>query len=49
VGGYLKKYTWTEAWQKFWASLDPDEKKMIKKMPNFDKNKFKEITGIVVE
>jgi hypothetical protein len=49
MGGYLKEYAWEEAWQKFWDGLTPDEKNIIKKMPNFDKNKSKEITGIAVE
>jgi hypothetical protein len=49
LGGYLKKYTYEEAWKNLWASLSEKEKKVIFEIPNFDKKKFREITGLQLE
>ncbi len=46
--GYLKTYTYKEACQKMWEGFSKTERNKIKKLPNFDKNIFKEITGIEV-
>ena len=46
--GYLKTYTYKEACQNMWNKWDKDERKLIMKLPNFDKEIFKEITGIEV-
>lgn len=46
--GYLKAYTYKEACQKMWDGFSKTERNKIKKLPNFDKNIFKEITGIEV-
>jgi hypothetical protein len=46
LGGYLKKYEYKEACAKMWKSFTQKEKKVIKDIPNFDKKKFEEITGI---
>ena len=46
--GYLKTYTYKEACQRMWDSFTKTERNKIKKLPNFDKNIFKEITGIEV-
>ena len=46
--GYLKTYTYKEACQKMWDGFSKTERNKIKKLPNFDKNIFKEITGIEV-
>ena len=48
TGGYLKTYTYKQAWTNLWEKLDKDEKQAIKDLPNFDKEVFKEITGITV-
>lgn len=48
-GGYLKTFSHKEAWENFWNTIADDEKEEIMKIPNFDKNKFKIITGIDVE
>ena len=48
VGGYLKKRTYHEAWQIMWDSWTKEQQDSIKKLPNFDKDIFKEITGIEV-
>ncbi len=48
IGGYLKEYTYEEACQIWWSKYTDEEKAIIKSMPNFDKDKFKHITGIEV-
>ena len=48
TGGYLKKLSYKEAWAKWWES-NQDRKDKIKKIPNFDKKLFKEITGIEIK
>lgn len=47
-GGYLKKFTYQEAWTNLWAKLSEADKKEIYKLPNFNKKVFREITGIKV-
>ena len=49
TGGYLKKRTYHEAWRIMWDSWTKEQQDSIKKLPNFDKDIFKEITGIEVE
>ena len=44
MGGYLKKYDYKQAWKNL--KLTQLQKSEIKKLPNFDKKIFKEITGI---
>ena len=48
TNGYLKTYTYKQAWTNLWKKLNKDEKQAIKDLPNFDKKVFKEITGITV-
>ena len=48
TGGYLKVFTYSEAWKNLWNSITDKEKQEIMNIPNFDKNKFKEITGIEI-
>ena len=48
TGGYLKRNDFKEACQKMWDRFDKTERNKIKKLPNFDKDIFKEITGIEV-
>ncbi len=48
TGGYLKKRTYHEAWQIMWGRWTKEQQASIKKLPNFDKDIFKEITGIEV-
>lgn len=48
TGGYLKEYKATsEEKQKWWDSLPEKDKEKIKKLPNFDEEKFCKCTGIV--
>ena len=49
IQGYLKKYTFEEACQNWWNGMSNKDKKLIKGMPNFDAEIFKEITGIEVQ
>ena len=48
IQGYLKQYTFEEACLNWWDSLNSECKELIKTMPNFDKEIFKQITGIEV-
>lgn len=48
TGGYLKRNDFKEVCQKMWDRFDKTERNKIKKLPNFDKDIFKEITGIEV-
>ena len=49
IQGYLKQYTFEEACLNWWDSLSNEAKELIKTTPNFDKEIFKQITGIEVE
>ena len=46
TGGYLKKLDESECGQIWWDSLLDHEKNIIKALPNFDAEIFKETTGI---
>jgi len=48
TGGYLKVFTYKEAWSNLWNNLTDAEKQEIKNIPNFDTEKFASITGIKV-
>lgn len=48
TGGYLKKLDNAERMRKWWQSLSESDKEDIMSIPNFDKEIFKEITGIDV-
>lgn len=45
-GGYLKTYTWKEAWANFWRDTDEENRKKFLALPNFSWEVFTEITGI---
>ena len=49
IGGYLKTYTAEEAWANWWDKLNDENREIIKEIPNFDAEIFKDITGIEVE
>lgn len=49
TGGYLKSVPFKEACRIMWDKLIDDEKEEVKKIPNFDAEVFKEITGIDVK
>lgn len=48
TGGYLKVYEYKEAWQIAWDSATDEDKELLYKLPNFDADVFKEISGIDV-
>ena len=48
LGGYLKKLSYKEAWQESLKNITDNEKEIIKSIPNFDSNKFEEITGVKI-
>lgn len=47
--GYLKNYTYKEACANWWNELTEENKEIIKSIPNFDADKFEEITGIKID
>ena len=47
--GYLKNYTYKEACDNWWSELTEENREIIKSIPNFDKEKFYEITGIKID
>lgn len=49
IGGYLKKYLFKEACANWWLQMSDENKALIQTMPNFDKDIFKEITGIDID
>jgi hypothetical protein len=49
TGGYLKQLDKTGCAAMWWRNLTPRKKQIIKSIPNFDKEIFKEITGIDVD
>lgn len=46
--GYLKIYSWQEAWANYWRDSSEEEKQKVLNLPNFDADIFREITGINV-
>jgi len=48
TGGYLKSISMHEAWKNMWGNLSEENKQVFTSLPNFDKDKFKVITGITV-
>ena len=49
TGGYLKKLDERDVAQDYWNSLSEDQKQVILSLPNFDKKKFYQCTGIRVD
>ena len=49
IGGYLKIIPYKEAWQNLLNHIDEKTKDEIKAMPNFDKDIFYEITGVMID
>ncbi len=48
TGGYLKKYEYKEAFKKSWDNASDEDKELLYKLPNFNADIFKEISGIDV-
>ena len=49
TGGYLKKLDEKDVAQDYWNSLSENQKQVILSLPNFDKEKFYQCTGICVD
>jgi hypothetical protein len=49
TGGYLKSIPYKEAWANLWGNLTDEKKKVFTSLPNFDRAKFEEITGIKIK
>lgn len=49
TGGYLKELDIVERGSAWWRGLTDEEKAVVKAIPNFDKEIFKEITGVDVD
>lgn len=49
VGGYLKRQNYQDAWKEMWGGMSQEDKDFITSIIYFDKDIFKEITGIDVE
>ena len=47
--GYLKTYSYHDAWKNLWENLSEEQKESFKKLPNFDSEIFKEVTGINID
>jgi hypothetical protein len=48
TGGYLKEYEYKEAFKKSWDNASAEDRALLFKLPNFDAEIFKEISGIDV-
>ena len=48
TGGFLKVYNYKKAFRKAWKSAIPEDREKIFKLPNFDAEVFKQISGIDV-
>jgi len=46
TGGYLREYTYKEAFQKSWDEADPKDRERVRDIPGFDPDIFYEISGI---
>ena len=46
TGGFLKSLTMKDAWSDLWVNLTDDKKEIFTNLPNFDADKFEQITGI---
>jgi hypothetical protein len=44
--GYVKTFTYHQAWNNLWKKLSNEQKDSFKTLPNFDSAVFKEVTGI---
>lgn len=49
TGGYLKVLDESECAQMWWDGLSEHNREIVRSIPNFDKDKFEQITGIKIE
>lgn len=48
IGGYLKRYTYEEAWATWWENASKTDRQAILDLPHFNAEIFEDITGIEV-
>jgi hypothetical protein len=48
TGGYLKSYSYKEAFKRAWKNASPEDRQLVTQLPNFDPDVFYEISGIQV-
>lgn len=48
-GGFLKTIDYKEAWRLSWNKATDEDRRKVLKLPNWDNDIFREITGIDVE
>ena len=48
TGGYLKRYSYEEAWATWWSEASKKDKDSILNLPHFNREIFKGITGIEI-
>jgi len=48
VGGYLKTLDYHEAWRRSWDNADDEDRRKVLNLPNWDNEKFKQLSGIDV-
>ena len=49
IGGYLEEYSYKEECTNWWSKLTEENREIIMSIPNFDADKFYEITGIKID
>ena len=49
MGGYLKIYNYKDAWKTSYNNASKEDIELLKLLPNFDKDIFFEITGILID
>jgi len=49
TNGYLKRYTYKEAWANAYKNASKDDIRLLKALPNWDAKVFEEITGIIID
>jgi hypothetical protein len=49
TGGYLKTYSYKEAWANAYKKATKEDIKLLKALPNWDATIFEDITGIKVK
>ena len=47
--GYLKTYSYKEAWKNAFDNKNEGDIELLKNLPNFDAEVFEEITGIKID
>jgi len=48
TGGYLRVYSYREAWKNAWKNASKKDKKLLYNLPNFNPKVFKKISGVNV-